>query len=110
VVRGRAITSTERYAHIRHTFFAFCLYELDFLVRLRTSGLNLLLEIRGYEVHNPGLNEAKHGVAQRWVTAVNNLGEFGRWDLLVYRELANLNTSLEQLATPPPTSIGAREL
>lgn len=74
-------------------------YEPDFIVRL-VNDLNLLLEIKGYEVHNPGLNEAKHGAAKRWVTAVNNLKEFGRWEFLVCRELGELNASLTKLAAP----------
>ena len=72
-------------------------YEPDFLVRL-VNNLNLLLEIKGYEVHNPELNNAKHGAAKRWVTAVNNLGEFGRWDFLVVRDMIDLLPALAKLA------------
>jgi type III restriction enzyme len=81
-------------------------YEPDFIVRL-VNDLQLLLEIKGYEVHNPGLNEAKHGAAKRWVTAVNNLKEFGRWEFLVCRNLAELQLHLETLArgnSPPKAS------
>lgn len=72
-------------------------YEPDFIVRL-TNELNLLLEIKGYEVHNPELNNAKHGAAKRWVEAVNNLQEFGSWEFLVCRELKDLAQSLAKLA------------
>lgn len=61
-------------------------YTPDFLVRLK-SNLRVLLEIKGYEVHNPELNAAKHTAARRWVTAVNNLkdDEFGQWGFAVVR-------------------------
>jgi type III restriction enzyme len=72
-------------------------YEPDFLVRL-VNNLNLLLEIKGYEVHNPEQINSKHNAARRWVTAVNNLGEFGRWEFLVCREIDRLLTSLTALA------------
>ena len=71
-------------------------YEPDFLVRL-VNDLNLLLEIKGYEVHNPEQNNAKHNAA-KWVTAVNNLGEFGRWDFLVVRDMIDLLPALAKLA------------
>jgi type III restriction enzyme len=75
-------------------------YEPDFIVRL-ANDLNLLLEIKGFEVHNPELNNAKHGAARRWVTAVNNLKDFGRWDFLVCRDLDKLGGSLEELSRTP---------
>jgi type III restriction enzyme len=71
-------------------------YEPDFLVRL-VNDLILLLEIKGYEVHNPEQMNSKHNTARRWVTAVNNLGEFGRWDFLVCRDLDRLLPSLAAL-------------
>lgn len=71
-------------------------YEPDFLVRLVTD-LNLLLEIKGYEVHNPELNNAKHGAAKRWVEAVNNLKDFGRWSFLIVRDMEDLLPELTKL-------------
>lgn len=71
-------------------------YEPDFLVRL-VNDLNLLLEIKGFEVHNPELNNAKHGAARRWVEAVNNLKDFGRWEFLVVRDMDDLLADLEKL-------------
>jgi type III restriction enzyme len=68
-------------------------YEPDFLVRL-ANNLTLLLEIKGYEVHNAEQTNSKHNAARRWVRAVNNLGEFGRWDFLVCRDLDKLRPSL----------------
>ena len=75
-------------------------YEPDFIVRL-VNDLSILLEIKGYEVHNPELNNAKHGATKRWVEAVNNLKEFGRWDFLVCRDLDELAASLHKLSTFP---------
>ncbi len=72
-------------------------YEPDFLVRL-ANGVTLILEIKGYEVHNPEQIAAKHNAARRWVLAVNNLGEFGSWGFLVCRDLAQLPELLRELA------------
>jgi len=77
-------------------------YEPDFLVRL-TNGLQLLLEIKGYEVHNPEQTNAKHGAAKRWIQAVNNLGDFGMWEFLVVRELDELESALARLAKEAKT-------
>ena len=68
-------------------------YEPDFIVELKNE-LRLLLEIKGYEVHNPEVIEAKGNAAKRWVTAVNNLGEFGKWDYLICRDVGKLGESL----------------
>jgi type III restriction enzyme len=68
-------------------------YEPDFLVRLR-SGKTLLLEIKGYDVHNRDQTQQKHAAARKWVTAVNNLRDFGAWDFLVCRELHTLEGEL----------------
>ncbi len=64
-------------------------YEPDFIVRL-TNGLTVVLEIKGYEVHNPEQVNSKHEAAKKWVRAVNNLGDFGKWDFLVCRDLNDL--------------------
>ncbi len=53
-------------------------YSPDFIVRL-ANDLLLLLEIKGYE-RDKAKNDAKHEAARRWVSAVNNLGDFGRWE------------------------------
>ncbi len=83
-------------------------YEPDFLVRF-VNDLNLLLEIKGYEVHNPELNNAKHGAAKRWVEAVNNLKDFGRWGFLVVRDMADLvpaiNAHFTQTGQNQPSAI-----
>ncbi|MCR4414259.1 MAG: DEAD/DEAH box helicase family protein, partial [Thermoguttaceae bacterium] len=71
-------------------------YEPDFLVRL-TNGLTVVLEIKGFEVHDPERTNQKHTAARKWVTAVNNLGDFGRWDFLVCRDLDQLMPALADL-------------
>jgi type III restriction enzyme len=57
-------------------------YEPDFLVKL-SNGLTLVVEIKGRE-HEA--DDAKHQAAKRWVSAVNNWGKLGRWEILICRE------------------------
>lgn len=80
-------------------------YEPDFIVRL-TSGLIVLLEVKGFE---DAQTTAKHHAARRWVDAVNNAREHGAWRFHVCRdpqvlqnELAYLDTQYRQrLASAP---------
>jgi type III restriction enzyme len=55
------------------------------------------LEIKGYDIHTPEQTNAKHNAARKWVTAVNNLGDFGKWDFLVCRDLDCLIEKLAEL-------------
>ena len=67
----------------------------DYLVRLprnRGSGLNLVLEVKGFETEQ---DRAKEAAARRWVQAVNHHGEFGVWELAVCREPHRLEMLLE---------------
>jgi len=57
------------YMGIDHT------YEPDYLVRL-ANDMTVLLEIKGYENDQ---TKAKHTGANRWLTAVNNWGQLGKW-------------------------------
>ena len=57
-------------------------YEPDFLVRL-TSGLTLIVEIKGYQTNQ---DSAKHDAANRWVDAVNSWGQMGEWGFHVCRD------------------------
>jgi type III restriction enzyme len=50
-------------------------HEPDFIVRL-TNGVNVVLEVKGLE---DAQTSAKHNAARRWVAAVNNAREHGRW-------------------------------
>lgn len=61
-------------------------YEPDFLVRV-SPGRTIVLEVKGF-VDNQ--TRAKHDAAERWITAVNNWGELGRWEFLVIRDPAQL--------------------
>ena len=72
-------------------------YEPDFLVRL-VNDLQVLLEIKGFEVHDTEMVSAKNAAARKWVTAVNNLGHFGHWEFLVCRDLDQLGPELESLS------------
>ena len=68
-------------------------YEPDFLVQ-RVDGLNVLLEIKGYEDNQ---TKAKHNASQRWVGAVNNWGGLGRWAFHVCRDPHLLEQELNGL-------------
>jgi type III restriction enzyme len=57
-------------------------YEPDFLVRLSNDTM-VILEIKGDEVRDPRQVNSKHNAAKKWVRAVNNLGDFCRWESLV---------------------------
>jgi len=68
-------------------------YEPDFIARL-VNDLNLLIEIKGFDI-SANQTKAKASATQRWATAVNNLGDFGKWD---YLECRNLNSLLTDIA------------
>jgi type III restriction enzyme len=54
-------------------------YQPDFLVRLENE-ITVLLEIKGQDDNQ---SKAKHDAARRWISAVNNWGQLGRWELHV---------------------------
>jgi type III restriction enzyme len=56
-------------------------YIPDFLVKL-TDGTTLILEVKGFETEE---DREKHTSAHRWVAAVNNWGELGKWGFEVWR-------------------------
>jgi type III restriction enzyme len=66
-------------------------YEPDFLVKL-ANGTTLIVEIKGRE---PEGTKAKHQAALRWIEAVNNWGELGKWDFVVCRDPQKLGGVLE---------------
>jgi type III restriction enzyme len=78
-------------------------YEPDFLVRLR-NGVTVVLEIKGFEDDQ---TKAKHAAANRWVEAVNNWGQLGRWAFHVCRNPQLLDKEMEYLARATP---GAAEV
>jgi type III restriction enzyme len=55
----------------------------------------VVLEIKGFE---PDQTSAKSGAARRWVTAVNNWGQLGRWAFHLCRNPQMLESELEELA------------
>lgn len=80
-------------------------YEPDFIVRL-TTGLNVLLEVKGFE---DAQTIAKHHAGRRWVGAVNNAREHGDWLFHVCRDPQTLEKELSFLASPKaePAAAGA---
>jgi type III restriction enzyme len=70
-------------------------YIPDFIIRLRLkddSEINMILEVKGYETEK---DRAKKPAAQRWVSAVNHHGGFGRWILRECRSPYQLPKILE---------------
>lgn len=68
-------------------------YEPDFLVRL-ANGTTVVLEIKGFEDDQ---DKAKHTAAKRWITAVNNWGELGKWRFHVCRNPQLLDKEMNYL-------------
>ncbi|MBI2843052.1 MAG: DEAD/DEAH box helicase family protein [Armatimonadetes bacterium] len=66
-------------------------YVPDFLVRL-ANGVTLVLEIKGYLDDQ---DNAKHQAAKRWIDAVNNWGELGRWAFHCSKDPRMLEQELE---------------
>ncbi|MBI4410269.1 MAG: hypothetical protein HY561_11205 [Gemmatimonadetes bacterium] len=83
-------------------------YFPDFLVKLRND-VTLVLEIKGYESNE---DRAKHEAARRWVAAVNNWGQLGRWEFQVCRDPYRLGEELRGLTSSllvPASSRGDAE-
>jgi type III restriction enzyme len=72
-------------------------YQPDFLVRM-PNGVTLVLEIKGMET---GEDRAKHQAAKRWINAVNNWGELGRWIFYVCKDPQMLGKQLIEIASRP---------
>ena len=68
-------------------------YEPDFIVRLKND-VNLIVEIKGHETDR---ELAKYAGAERWVSAVNNWSELGKWDFHVCRDPQLLERELAYL-------------
>lgn len=90
------------YLHVDHT------YEPDFIVRL-VNDVHVILEIKGYEFDNEEQNNQKHNAAKKWCTAVNNLGDFGRWEFLVCRDLDLLIPRVTELLSSHPGEESPKE-
>ncbi len=66
-------------------------YEPDFLVRLQND-VTLVLEIKGLLTEQ---DKAKHDTARRWIEAVNNWGQLGRWAFHVNRDPQMLGNEIK---------------
>lgn len=67
-------------------------YMPDFIVRLKTDPLvHLILETKGYDP----LAEVKQAAAERWVSAVNADGRYGRWSYAIARKTTDVPAILE---------------
>lgn len=74
-------------------------YIPDYLVRLK-SGQMLIIEIKGQETER---DRQKWAAARRWVAAVNNVGEWGKWELAVCKETEKLPQMLAVADASPGT-------
>lgn len=72
-------------------------YQPDFVVRLK-GGSHLIVETKGFDE----LAEVKAAAAERWVSAVNADGRFGRWRYAMARSVAQVREILDALAVPKP--------
>lgn len=70
-------------------------YEPDFLVKL-ANGVTLVLEIKGLFTDQ---DNAKHEAAKRWIAAVNNWGQLGRWGFHVNKDPQMLGVELRYLSS-----------
>lgn len=69
-------------------------YEPDFILRMKGGApLNVILETKGYDP----LKDVKRQAAERWVSAVNADGRFGRWRYLVIDKAAEVPARLASL-------------
>jgi type III restriction enzyme len=70
-------------------------YVPDFIVRLdHETRPHLILETKGYDP----LEEVKREAAERWVSAVNADGTYGRWHYRVAKTVAQIDDILDGLA------------
>jgi hypothetical protein len=68
-------------------------YQPDFIVRLRDKD-HVIVETKGFD----DLADVKKAAADRWVAAVNAEGGFGRWRYVMARSVAQVRTTLDDLA------------
>ena len=67
----------------------------DFIVRLKTDPpSHLILEIKGFDP----LEEVKRAAAERWVSAVNADGTYGRWIYAVAKKMTAINAIIDRAA------------
>ncbi|MCE5237150.1 DEAD/DEAH box helicase family protein [bacterium] len=69
-------------------------YIPDYLVRMR-NGVMLFIEVKGQETE---IDRQKWAAAQRWVRAVNNAGQWGKWEFAVVKKMTDMPKVLAELA------------
>jgi type III restriction enzyme len=69
-------------------------YIPDYLVRLKND-VKLIIEIKGMETE---IDRQKWAAARRWVNAVNNAGQWGKWEFGVSKNTAMLPKLLAKIA------------
>jgi type III restriction enzyme len=67
-------------------------YIPDFIIRLKGDGARyLILETKGFDE----LAEVKAAAAKRWCAAVNADGQFGSWEYVMVRNVAQVSGVLD---------------
>ncbi|HET9401771.1 MAG TPA: hypothetical protein VFO34_12560 [Candidatus Acidoferrales bacterium] len=70
-------------------------YIPDFIIRLNSNPpLNLILETKGYDERE----EIKHAAADRWVSAVNADGSYGRWAYTLVKKPTDVSAAITTAA------------
>lgn len=76
-------------------------YVPDFIVRLKTDPvIHLVLETKGYDP----LEEVKRAAAERWVSAVNADGTYGRWRYALVKKITDVDNVVAGAATAASAS------
>ncbi|TKB72871.1 MAG: type III restriction endonuclease subunit R [Nitrospira sp.] len=71
-------------------------YVPDFIIRLKTEPpIHLILETKGYDP----LEDVKRAAAERWVSAVDADGRYGRWRYAVARKVSDISTLIDTVVT-----------
>ncbi len=67
-------------------------YVPDFIIRLKSEEpSHLVLEVKGYDP----LEEVKSAAAERWVSAVNSDGRYGKWSYKVIKKVSDVGSCLK---------------
>lgn len=73
-------------------------YRPDYIARVddgTESGLNLVLEVKGFRGHDVPLKSA--AIRDRWIPAINRLGRFGRWAFAEMHEPYKMAAELDEI-------------
>lgn len=72
-------------------------YRPDFIIRL-ANGANLLIEGKGRKTER---DDAKSTATRRWLDAVNNWGELGRWEFAMCRSSSDAEAAVSRYSVEP---------